>query len=285
MADIRNDYYDNRRSGPVLESDAAHFHPLVSWRSVVAGLFVSFLTLAILLSLGIAFGGIGLDDGTTAQNAGIFSGVWFLVSSLIALFAGSYFAARISKFQNNRLGSAQGLVIASLFFGLFLWQTATALGWAGRAAGSAVSGASSAVGQGVSQLSGNQVVNNIVDDAIGDLNLRSEPSVVAQGVASRLISGNTEGAKNYLARQAGITPAEADQRIAALRSQVDQALVTAREQGAAALKALGWTLFATLLLGAAASVGGGALGSRANLRKPLTREQADAVEGYSAAPV
>ena len=59
-------------AGP-LESEFSQHHPLVSWRSVLAGLLVSFLTLTILLSLGMAFGGVGLDDGTSLQNAGIFT--------------------------------------------------------------------------------------------------------------------------------------------------------------------------------------------------------------------
>lgn len=283
MADIR---VDNRRtvtagSPYALESDLAHLHPLVSWRSVVAGLLVSFLTLSILLTLGMAFGGHGLDDGASAQNAGIFTGVWFLVSSIIALFAGSYFAARISKFHTNRIGSAQGLVIASLFFGFFLYQTFSALGWVGRTATSAVSSTASVAASGAEKAAGNSTVNSLVQDKLGDLNLKSDPKTVASGVASRLVSGNTEGAKDYLASQAGISEAEADRRIAGFRDQVGQASNQAREGAAKALQATGWTLFATLVLGALSAIGGGALGSRANLRRPLTREQMNAVGDYS----
>ena len=129
---------DNRRVGSgFLESELNTMHPLVSWRSVIAGLLVTLLTLSILVSLGMAFGGITMTDDTSAQSAGIFTGIWFLISSIIALFAGSYFAARISKFHLNRIGSAQGLVIASLFFGFMLWQTFSAIGWMGRTASSA----------------------------------------------------------------------------------------------------------------------------------------------------
>jgi hypothetical protein len=268
-----------------LESNTMNMHPLVSWRSVLAGVLVTFLSLAILLSLGMAFGGIGLSGGTDAQNAGVFTGVWFLVSSVISLFLGSYFAARISKFHTNRIGSAQGLVIASLFFGFFLYQTVSAVGWAGKAVGTAASGAAMAIGVGATQASDNTVVSHIVENAIGDLNLRSEPSTVVTGVGNRLVRGDTDGAKNYLARQANISPAEADRRIAALRAQLDQTMAQAREVAARTLQATGWSLFATMLLGVLSSIGGGALGTLANVRRPLVQEQLGSVSDFHTATI
>lgn len=269
-----------------LESEMTAFHPLVSWRSIIGGLLVTLLSQTILISLGMAVGGISLDvGGTSAASAGVFTGIWFLISSLISLFAGSYFAARISKFHTNRIGSAQGLVIAALFFGFFLWQTVATIGWVGRTAGQAIGGSAQMIGTGLNQASQNPLVGEVVEDALGDLNLRSPPQVVISGVASRLIRGNSEGAKNYLARQAGISPAEADRRIAQLQTQVNQVLTQASEGAIKALQALGWSLFATLLLGTAAAVSGGALGSRANLRKPLTREQVEAISEFRTAPV
>lgn len=263
-----------------LESDI-HMHPLVSWRSVAAGLLVTFLALAILLALGMAFGGIGLVDGAEAQNAGIFTGIWFLVSAVISLFVGSYFATRISKFHTGRIGAAHGAVIAALFFGFFLYQSISAIGWAGNKAGAMIGSA----GSGAAQVAGNPAVDNLVDDAVGDLNLRSDPQVVVSGVASRLMRGDSESAKNYLARQANLTPAEADARIAQLRGQVDAAMVQARETAARTMQGVGWSLFAALLLGSVAAMSGGALGSRSNLRSPLTREQFESVHDYGPATI
>jgi hypothetical protein len=260
-----------------LESDLAHFHPLVSWRSVIAGLLVALLSLAVLLSLGMAVGGIGLGDGTSAQSAGIFTGVWFLVSALVALFAGGYFAARISKFHTNRIGSAQGLVIAALFFGVFLWQSFSALGWAGNTAAGAVGTAA----QGAQQAAGLPVVgnvaNNLVENAVADLDLRVEPQAAVSGIATRLVQGDVEGAKTYLARVSNLSEQDANQRIDQLQGQVSAALAQARETAAGALQATGWSLFGLLVLGSIAAVGGGALGSRANFRKPLTVQQAGGV--------
>lgn len=261
----------------ILEDDHATMHPLISWRSVVAGLLISFFMMIGLLGLGMAFGGINMNEDTSAQSAGIFTGVWFLASALISIFSGSYFAARVSKFQIGRIGSAQGLVIAALFLGFFLYQSLATIMSMGGAAGSIIGKSAGAIGGGVSRVAQEPAVMNTVgqyaEDALGDMNLRSDPGVVAQGVATRLIRGNTEGAKNYLAVQAGITPEEADARIAQLKTRADQAIGDAKAGAGDALQATGWSLFLLVILGALSSVLGGALGSVTNFRKPLSREQ------------
>lgn len=252
-----------------IEPDITNFHPLVSWRSVLAGLLVTTLAMIGLVALGMAFGGVGLGDGSTWQNASIFTGVWFLASAILSLMAGSYFAARVSRFQTTRVGSAQGLVIAALFFSFLMWQTLSALSSAGQAVGSAAS----AAGQGLSQLAQNPTVNHAVEDTLGDLNIPPERvQTVVTGVATRLMQGNAQSAQNYLARQTGITPEEANTRMAALRAQVDQTMIAAREKTASALKGTGWTLFLMIVLGTIAATVGGALGSRSNVRKPLASE-------------
>lgn len=264
--------------GP-LEIDSLNPHALISFRAIVSGLLIAMFTFIGLIGLGLAFGGMGLDQDTTAQSAGIFTGVWFIVSVLLSLFVGSYFAARISKFRTGRVGSLQGIVIASLFIGFFMYQTFSAIGSAGSALGSLVGKSGSMVAQGAQQAANNpaitNTVTNLAEDAIGDLNLRSEPQVVAQGVGTRLLRGDTESAKNYLARQAGITPTEADARIAQMKGQVDQYVAQGKEAAGTAIRNAGWTLFLLVALGSLAAIAGGALGSVANFRKPLVRESID----------
>jgi len=269
-------YQTRTTSTAPLETDHLNMHALISWRSIVAGLLVTLFAMTGLIGLGLAIGGISLDADTSAKSAGLFSGIWFLASAIISLFAGSYFAARVSKFRTSRIGSAQGLVIAALFLGLVLWQTMAAIGAAGNAVGSiigktgevAVAGAEKA---GRSPAISN-TVSNITESALGDLNLKSDPTTVAQGLGTRLVRGDTEGAKRYLAYQSGMTVAEADQRIATMRADVDKAVNDAKEATAVALKSTGWTLFGLVVLGALAAVGGGAIGSMANFRKPLVIE-------------
>ncbi|MFP5384860.1 MAG: hypothetical protein ACLGHN_02190 [Bacteriovoracia bacterium] len=277
MAHIK--VHSDARKTP-LESDHANFHALISWRAILGGILVAMLTMLGFVGLGFAFGGMGLSDGSSMQAAGIFTGVWFIVSLILSLFVGSYFAARVSKFRTGRIGSAQGLVIASVVLGFFLYQTIQAIGTVGSAAGNVLQTSGSVVVQGAQQAANNQTVmntvNNLTEDALGDLNLRSEPRVVAQGIATRLLRGDTEGARSYLVRQSGITEAEAQQRIDQLRNTLNSYIEDVRNATATALRSLGWSLFLMVVLGALAAVAGGALGSVANFRKPLIRES----EGY-----
>jgi hypothetical protein len=270
-------HYRKESADLTQESDVTTMHPLISWRSVLAGLLIAFFTMTGLIGLGMAFGGIGLDEETSFQSAGIFSGIWFIASSLISLFIGSYYAARVSKFQTGRVGSAQGLVIASLFLGIFLFQMISTIGSAGQAASSVIGSTASLAGRGVREAAQNPaVINNmgyLAEDALGDLQLKSDPKTVASGLVSRLIQGNVDGARTYLVNQTGISQAEAQARISQLQSQVTQVIDKTKNAAATGLKSTGWALFLMVTMGALAAIGGGALGSRANFRKPLSKEE------------
>lgn len=258
-----------------LEVMQASWHPFVSWRAVIAGLFVTILTFSILSFLGMAVGGIALnnvvEDGG-AQGLSIGAGVWFLVTVLVSLFVGSYFSGRVSSFFTARVGAAQGLVIAALFSVLFLYQVGLTLGAVTGGVANAVSGiggaAASQAGN-VNRLIQTPQIQQLIDRATANLNLRSEPEVVAQGVATRLIRGDEESAKNYLAYQAGITPEEADQRLAGIREDFTAAVQSAGQTAANVIQTIGWTMFAMLLLGTIVACWGGAIGARATMRKPL----------------
>jgi uncharacterized membrane protein len=248
-------------------------HALISFRAIAAGLLLTMFVMIGLTGLGLAFGGISMDEETTVRGVGMFSGIWFIASVFISLFLGSYFASRVSKFRMGRVGSVQGLVIASLFLVFFLYQLVSALGTAGIAVGSLLGKTGRVIALSAQKMENYPAVRNTIshlsEDALGDLNLRSGLQVVAEGIGSRILRGNTEGAKNYLAREAGITPTEADARIAQMKAKVDEYVSNAKEATATALRSTGWTLFFLVVLGGLAGILGGGLGSVVNFRKPL----------------
>jgi hypothetical protein len=88
-------------------------------------------------------------------------------------------------------------------------------------------------------------------------------------VASRLLRGDQESAKNYLARQASLSPGEADARIAQVKAKADAAIAKAKETAAIALKGAGWTVFLLIFLGMFGACVGGLLGTKANERYTL----------------
>ncbi len=242
---------------------------LISWRSTLAGFVLSLMMLAALLALAMAFGGIGLEDGSTVQNAGIFAGIAVVVATVLSIFVGSYFAVRLSRFKIDVVGCAQGLVLGSLVVLFVLWQTMSAVGTLGKAAAQATGAAAVAAGTTAGAAAQNPMIQDMIEDNLGATTLKSEPSVVVRGVTSRLVRGDQDGAKNYLAFQAGLTREEANTRVAAMKSKVDEAMVKAREASATALKTSGWSVFLLIALSAIASILGGLLGSQVNVRGTL----------------
>jgi len=255
----------------------------VSWRAIFAGTFVSLLVYFALLSLGLAVGSGSLQNaaqGTgSAGGIGIGAGIWTAASIFISIFAGSFAAGRVGGDLPIRVGRIQGLVIAALFFTFVLSQLGTAIGLLGKGIGSTVS----AVGGAAGEISQNTDVQDLMDQALGNLNLKSPPDVVAKGVASRLVQGNGNAAKNYLASQAGITPAQADAPIQALKPQMEQTLRRAGVETAKVVKTVGWVLFFSILLGALGGSSGGSLGAAYNLRKPISSADQKATSGNRAA--
>lgn len=242
---------------------------LISWRSTLAGLALAAVTFLGALALAVAFGGIGLEDGASLRNAGIFAGVSVVVATVLATFVGAYFAVRTARTPVDIVGSAQGLLVGALFMTFIVVQVFAFAGTLGSAAARTLGAGAMAAGSGAVAAAENPMIRDFVEDNFAGLNLRSEPSTVVQGVASRLIRGDTEAAKNYLAIQSGLSPEETDARIASIQARVQTAATEAREATATALQATGWSVFVVMCLGLMFSVLGGLLASVLNGRATM----------------
>lgn len=257
---------------------AARESNTISWRAIFAGTLIALLSYMILMSLGMAIGGSAIQGaiqgGTDMSSVGIGSVIWLAISVVVSLFLGAYFAARVSGLVFNRIGRVQGAVITALFFGLMLSQVGAAIGMVGRGVGQVAGSAGSAVGD----LSQNPQVRDTVNRALGDLNLQSPPEQVAQNLGVMLLRGETEQARNYLAQQAGISPQEADQKLQQVQAEVEQIAEDVGNQAAQVVKAAGWALFFSLVLGTIAGVLGGGIGAAANLKRPIGKADEKAFE-------
>jgi hypothetical protein len=251
-------------SSPVLERSS------ISWRAIFAGAFISLLAYFILMALGLAIGGATLrgviSGDSSAQGLGIGSGIWLIVTAFISLYFGSYMAGRVSGLITSRVGGVQGLVITALFFGFLFTQVGAGIGALGSGLGSIVGKVGGAAGD----MAQNPQVKSVIEKSLGSLNLKSPPDQVAQGVASRLIQGRDDDAKNFLASQAGISRPDADRRIAQARTDIQSTLHDVGVTAAKITTIAGWTIFGMLLIGALAGVYGGGGGARANLKRPLS---------------
>ncbi len=244
--------------------------PLVSWRSIFAGLVLSTICYAAISALGVAIMGASANDiiNSPSQNASglaLATGVWIVLSAFFSLLVGGYFSARISNLVTAKVGGAQGIVIASLFFSLLLFGAGSAVGFLGKSMGSTVKSLSNSAGG----LFSSEVVQDAVEQTFEGLNLKSSPEVVAKGVATRLIRGDNDGAKSYLAYQAGVSNADVDARIMEISKQVSTGMQRASAATTQGMQAAGFTVFLTMVLGVVSCCLGGVFGASANNRKPL----------------
>src|ERR1700745_664117 len=136
--------------------DLHHTHRRISWAAIFGGvvLVVAVQLLLSLLGAGIGLGTLNTNLGSTptASSLGIGAGVWWVISSCIALGLGGYIAAWLAGIEIRLDGVLHGLVtwgIATLLT-IYLLTSAiggiiggglSALGSLTAAAGSGASGA------------------------------------------------------------------------------------------------------------------------------------------------
>ena len=251
------------------ETNHSHHKHLVCWKSTLAGLAMSLVVFLGLMALSLAFGGIGLSDGSSAKAAGTFAVGSVLVATILAAFAGGYLAARLGRTEVDTLGTTQGLIVGAVFLIFVAFQVTSVVGAIGKVAGQTVGAAAVAMGSAANAAGENPVVQDIIQDNLGDLKLKSDPATVSKGVASRLLRGDEEAAKNYLAYQAGVPVSEVDQRISTAKAKIDEAAVKLRENTASVMKATGWSLFVMLVLGMISSGLGGLAAAKCNEKYTL----------------
>lgn len=250
-------------------------HTLISWGAIFSGLVIALITYAVLISLGIGFGGSSaanmIQDGGEVKALAMGAAIWIGLSVLISLAVGSYFAARTSTFVTGRMGGAQGVVIGALFFGLMLASAGQAVGFAGKG----LAGMMGAIGVGAGSLAANQTVQTAVENGIGATNLKSEPSIVVKGLITRLIQGDSEAAKAYLANQTGLSSEELDAKYAEVEGKFKAVARDVGVKTADAVSASAWMMYWILLAGIAASALSGAFGTRRNFKKPVVEKDTE----------
>ena len=246
-----------------------HHEHLLCWTSVAGGLVITLMALAMLSALGAGVAGL-TGEGLIANESGgsalaTTGGLYLGLSMVIALFCGSYFALRVSTFVTPKVGAAHGFVIAALFFGLCLMGTGNLIGSVSRGLGGLVKGA----GGGAVNVTSNHAVQDAINTALGGSNVKSDVATVAQELTNRLLQGDTESAKNYLAYQTGVSREEAGQKIDKLKTDVEAAAKNAAEVASRTIGQAGLSLFVIFLVGLIGAVVGGRVGAGSNVERPF----------------
>jgi hypothetical protein len=270
-------------------SGGIHTHRRISWAAIFGGVILVVVVQLLLSTLGagIGLGTVNVNAGTTpaAGNLGIGAGIWWVISSCVALFCGGYVAAWLAGIETRFDGVLHGVVswgIATLLT-IYLLTSAiggiigggfSALGSVTSAAGSGVSDAVKPLAQatGVSPDMIQQQAQAYLQPTNPDPATMS-PQDAQKDVAKNLVTyarGGTEApaAKerviNVMAAQMKISHDDAAKRFddaqAKLQQTKDQTVQTAKNaadaSAAGASKASFAAFFVLLLGGIAAAVGG-----------------------------
>ena len=270
----------------------------VSWGAIFAGVVIA---VAVQLLLGILGTGIGLSmvdpvEGTTpgATGFGIGAGIYWLVTTVIALGAGGYAAARLSGVTEKFDALSHGLVVwgVTLILTLYLLTSAVGgiIGGAFRTVGSVAGAAGATVGAvapeaaqvaGVDAGDVRQEASAYLSDAPSDpAQMTSEQ---AQAEIARqlpaLARGGAEGQRaesrtvDVVAAQRKISREQAQAQVTRAKAQFVQtkndAVETAKSATDAAAGAAAGTSFIlvlALLAGAGAAAFGATTATRRRLR-------------------
>jgi hypothetical protein len=260
----------------------------VSWGAIFAGVVVGLVVQVLLTMLGVGIGLATIDPASNgspeASTFSIASGIWYVISGIIAAYIGGYIAARMSGKTVATTGALHGLTSWAFTTLLVLYFLSSTVGSIVGGTFSGVSSAIGGLGQTVAQTAGPMLQNANPLDAL-ESQVRStgnDPEALntaATNAMRAVVTGDEAGveearqqAAQALANARGIPLDQAQQQVAQMeeqyRSTVEQAQQTATEaaeQAASAVSTGALLAFVALVLGAIA----GWLGGRSGVVHPV----------------
>lgn len=211
----------------------------VSWGAIFAGVVVSMVIMLALgmLGMGIGLGVVDPTEPNALAGVGIGTGIWFGLSTLIALFAGGWAAGKLAGYPRKMIGSLHGVVVWGLasLFSFYLMTTTFGMllsgvgGVLGRGLSAVASGAQGAAPQ-LAQIAKEQ----LGDLGISPAGIKTEAQQFMQQATGPQGEQLRESLKRYLAnpnqpgsaqdRQSAINALAANQNISRQQAatRVDQ---------------------------------------------------------------
>ncbi len=301
-----SNYTDPSLRGGVLETTTttmtagSHVHRRISWAAVFGGviLVVAVQLLLSLLGAGIGLGTVNTNAGTTpdAGSVGINAGIWWVVSSVVALMFGGYVSAWLAGIELRWDGVLHGLVTWGIATMLTIYLLSSAvggiIGGGFSALGTVASGAGSTIkdaAQPLAQAAGvsPDMLQQQAQAYLQPAGTAADPTAMTpqqaqKEVASNLVTYAKGGADAPAAKERVVAIMAAQQRVghdaaakqfddaqAKLKQTRDQAVQTAKDaadSSAAAASKTSFAAFADLLLGAIAAAIGGSLAVQRRMR-------------------
>ncbi len=147
----------------------------VSWAAIFGGTLIMLITLMLLSLLGFGIGIASInpmEESQPLQGIGTGALIWWVISNIIAVFAGAFTAAKLTNLSYKFSGILHGILTWSLYSLIsFILMTST-VGGIISGVGGAVSKTLSAAGVGVSEVASlaDQVntdrINRLIQDAL-----------------------------------------------------------------------------------------------------------------------
>lgn len=264
----------------------------VSWGAIFAGVVVALIVQVLLTMLGVGIGVANLNpaagDNPAASSFSIAAGIWYVVTGLIAAFAGGYIAARMSGRSEATTGALHGLTTWAFTTLLVLYLLTSTIG---SLVGGAFSGVASAIGgtgKTLVQAAAPMLANSNPLDALSSQIQATGTSPDALNAAAvnamrGLVMGdqkNADAARTQaaqaLSKARGIPLEQATQQVTDMEKQYHAAIDSAKQQATeaaattASVVSTGAILaFIALVLGAVA----GWLGGRSGVVHPIYAER------------
>ncbi len=260
----------------------------ISWGAIFAGTVIAMVVQVLLGMLGVGIGATTVDPATqgspTGQAFSIGAAVWWVVSSLVAVFLGGMVAGRLAGMPRRQDGALHGLVTWGFSTLVLFWLlTTTVSGLVGGAmsivgqtiqTGAIAGAASSGQQEGQAAQGGGQVTEAIrqqANELIARITGRSDISAEDAAAAAQALAqsgGDEAAAARTLSERTGMTEEQARQAITEWKQRGQQAAGQAGEtarQGAErtaeiVAQASIWS-FVAFVLGAIAAALGGAAGA------------------------
>ena len=296
---VTSNYNTGGTTGETIVPDdqRTHLRNRVSWGAILAGVAAALVVQLLLNILGVGIGASAIDAANTADNpsAGNFSltsGIWIVLSGIVASLVGGIVAGRLCGTSDANTARWHGFVswcVATLMIVYLLTSAVggiiggtfnalgSTLGGAGRAAASAATGVAQNTNGDALQAQVKRLVNP--DDAQS-----AQENVVTYIRASasgdkQAADASRDRAVDSLAKMANISPDEARTRLAQAEQQYRQGIDTAKQKATQAAEATrkgvasaGILGFVALALGALAGWFGGGIGApRRDLAVATTR--------------
>jgi len=149
----------------------------VSWGAIFVGVVIAMVVQLLLGVLGLAIGASAinpLQESNPMDGIGMGAGIYWIVSSIISLFAGGLAAGALTTVQNHRDRTLHGLTVWGLAVAVLFLTVGTGVGGLIGGTASMVGGGASMAGDALAKVAPEAVdaVQNRMDDANIDLDLR-----------------------------------------------------------------------------------------------------------------